>query len=168
MTAKFPVLPANSSRQEEINYLRDLADSLPLGSFLKMLLNPRLVDWFDERATIDGSTDLMEDVQGLENTIDQQRAEAEAQHQARTDQTRGLKEALVAALADCQRRAEAAGIAQEKEEQTIAMLEQERKSNNQVEEAYQAKIAALEDDLVAADERMAKMEEWILRKVLED
>lgn len=82
MKKMFEIPEYNSSKEEEVNFLRKLEGSLNSNTYLASLINPSLIDWFHWAVRDDVSCDI---VKALEFAQKQRNAEVEISSKLRAE-----------------------------------------------------------------------------------
>jgi len=82
MKKMFEIPEYNSSKEEEVDFLKKLEGSLHSNTYLASLINPGLIDWFHWAVKDDVSCDI---VNALEFAQKQRNAEVEISSKLRTD-----------------------------------------------------------------------------------
>lgn len=96
-------LPPNASKIEEINFIKELAKELPVGSYLSQLLNPRLVEWVEQNIRKDYACDIIGEFEQSQRVLTEQTDRADDAEEALAKAMERIKAMVpVAVLTDCE------------------------------------------------------------------
>jgi chromosome segregation ATPase len=96
-------LPPNASKNEEIEFIKEVAAIVPAGSYVSQLLNKQLLEWFEQNVRKDYVCDIIRELELAQDDKQEQSDRAEDAKEALDKAMERIQHMVpVAVLTDCE------------------------------------------------------------------